>query len=66
MIYHVAKNGSDQNPGTKERPFLTINKATSVAMAKDTVIVHESEYRVWVKPRAGMYIIATAISYRFS
>lgn len=51
MIYHVAKNGSDQNPGTKERPFLTINKAASVAMAGDTVIVHEGEYREWVKPK---------------
>jgi len=51
MIYHVAKNGSDQNPGTQERPFLTINKAASVAMAGDTVIVHEGEYREWVKPK---------------
>ena len=22
--YHVAKNGDDSNPGTKEKPFLTI------------------------------------------
>lgn len=51
MIYHVAKNGSDQNPGTEQRPFLTINKAASVAMAGDTVIVHEGEYREWVKPK---------------
>jgi len=51
MVYHVAKNGSDQNPGTKDRPFLTINRAASVAMAGDTVIVHEGEYREWVKPK---------------
>jgi alpha-N-arabinofuranosidase len=51
VIYHVAKNGSDQNPGTEQRPFLTINKAASVAMAGDTVIVHEGEYREWVKPK---------------
>lgn len=51
MIYHVAKNGSDQNPGTLNQPFLTINKAASVAMAGDTVIVHEGEYREWVKPK---------------
>jgi hypothetical protein len=51
MVYHVAKNGSDQNPGTQQHPFLTISKAASVAMAGDTVIVHEGEYREWVKPK---------------
>jgi len=48
--YHVAKNGSDLAKGTKEEPFLTINKAASVAQAGDTVIVHQGEYREWVKP----------------
>lgn len=51
MDYHVAKNGSDQNQGTRQHSFLTINKAASVAMAGDTVIVHEGEYREWVKPK---------------
>ncbi|WP_081985615.1 right-handed parallel beta-helix repeat-containing protein, partial [Meiothermus ruber] len=32
-------------------PFLTINKAASVAMAGDTIIVHEGVYREWVKPK---------------
>lgn len=49
--YHVAKNGSDLGEGTKQSPFLTINKAASVAVAGDTVIVHEGEYREWVKPK---------------
>lgn len=49
--YHVAKNGSDLGDGTKQNPFLTINKAASVAVAGDTVIVHEGEYREWVKPK---------------
>lgn len=48
--YHVAKNGSDLAKGTKEDPFLTINKAASLAQAGDTVIVHQGEYREWVKP----------------
>ena len=26
-VYHVAKNGFDYNKGTKEAPFLTIQKA---------------------------------------
>jgi alpha-L-arabinofuranosidase len=49
--YHVAKNGSDFGEGTKDNPFLTINKAASVAVAGDTIIVHEGEYREWVKPK---------------
>ncbi|WP_226037466.1 right-handed parallel beta-helix repeat-containing protein [Aquibacillus saliphilus] len=49
--YHVAKNGSDFGEGTKQNPFLTINKAASVAMAGDSVVVHEGEYREWVKPK---------------
>jgi hypothetical protein len=51
MEYHVAKTGSDQNQGTEQAPFLTINKAASLAMAGDTVIVHEGVYREWVKPK---------------
>ncbi|MFS0864889.1 DUF1565 domain-containing protein [Fredinandcohnia sp. 179-A 10B2 NHS] len=53
--YHVAKTGSDQAQGTKQNPFLTINKAASVAVAGDTIIVHEGVYREWVKPKnAGL------------
>ncbi|WP_434655150.1 right-handed parallel beta-helix repeat-containing protein [Thermoanaerobacterium thermosaccharolyticum] len=51
MEYHVAKTGSDQGKGTLKDPFLTINKAASVAMAGDTIIVHEGVYREWVKPK---------------
>jgi alpha-N-arabinofuranosidase len=51
MEYHVAKTGSDQNQGTQQNPFLTINKAASVAVAGDTVTVHEGIYREWVKPK---------------
>lgn len=51
MEYHVAKNGSDEGKGTIKDPFLTINKAASVAMAGDTIIVHEGVYREWVKPK---------------
>jgi alpha-L-arabinofuranosidase len=53
--YHVAKSGSDFGQGTNEYPFLTINKAATVAVAGDTIIVHEGEYREWVKPKnAGL------------
>lgn len=51
MEYHISKTGSDQGQGTQVDPFLTINKAASVAVAGDKVIVHEGIYREWVKPR---------------
>ncbi|GAA0353339.1 hypothetical protein GCM10008932_02970 [Alkalibacterium iburiense] len=50
-VYHVSKKGLDSSDGTKENPFLTINKAASVATAGDTVIVHEGVYREWVNPK---------------
>lgn len=49
--YHVAKNGSDMAEGTKQNPFLTINKAASIVVAGDKVIVHEGEYRERVNPQ---------------
>ncbi|HIY57844.1 MAG TPA: DUF1565 domain-containing protein, partial [Candidatus Tetragenococcus pullicola] len=53
--YHVAKNGSDDFPGTQEKPFLTIQQAANVAQAGDTISVHQGEYREWVKPKnAGL------------
>ncbi len=55
MIYHVAKTGSDIGAGSEAQPYLTINKAASVAMAGDTIIVHEGIYREWVRPNyAGL------------
>ena len=52
-IYHVAKNGLDTNKGTADSPFLTIGAAANVARAGDRVVVHEGEYREWVKPKEG-------------
>lgn len=51
--FHVSKQGKDTNCGTAEAPFLTIQKAADIAAAGDRVIVHEGEYREWVKPRNG-------------
>lgn len=44
-IYHVSKKGSDDNKGTADSPFVTIQKAAEVAEAGDRVIVHEGVYR---------------------
>ena len=54
--YHVAKVGSDLNKGTKDAPFLTINKAAKEARSGDQVIVHAGEYREWVRSMAGAVI----------
>ena len=51
--YHVSKKGSDFNAGTKDAPFLTIQRAADAAEAGDKVIVHAGVYREWVKPQRG-------------
>ena len=54
-IYHVAKNGTKTGNGSTENPFLTINQAAQVAVAGDTIFVHEGVYREWVSPvHAGL------------
>jgi len=62
--YHVAKNGSDQNPGTAEAPFLTISKAAMVLKTGDTVTVHEGVYREWVQPRNSGADVYSRITYQ--
>jgi hypothetical protein len=49
----VAKTGSDSGSGDQSSPYLTINKAASVAEPGDTVTVHAGTYREWVKPVRG-------------
>ena len=53
QVYHVAKNGRDQNPGTAHAPFATIQRAAELARAGDRVVVHQGVYREWVRPRNG-------------
>lgn len=53
--FHVTVTGCDFAEGTKEHPFRTISKAAKVAEVGDKVIVHEGEYREWVKPEHGGY-----------
>lgn len=44
---------SDDNPGTKEAPFLTINRAARVARAGQRVVISSGEYREKIVPRFG-------------
>lgn len=63
--FHVSqKKGQDWNQGTLEAPFKTISKAALVAMPGDTVIVHEGEYREWVKPENAGTGELTRITYK--
>ncbi len=45
QTYYVATNGSDDNPGTIDKPLLTLNKALSLAQADDKIILRQGEYR---------------------
>jgi len=44
---------SDDNDGSEERPFLTINKAAQVVRAGEKVIVKSGVYRELIQPRFG-------------
>jgi hypothetical protein len=49
--YYVNKAiGNDENPGTIDKPFATITKASNVAKAGDTVYIYGGEYREILKP----------------
>jgi len=61
---HVSKAGSDSASGSYGQPFLTINKAASVAQPGDTVVVHAGTYREWVKPVRGGTDDKNRITYR--
>ena len=44
VTHVVAVNGSDDGPGTAERPWATINHAAKLAQAGDTVVVRGGTY----------------------
>ncbi|MBW3078051.1 right-handed parallel beta-helix repeat-containing protein [Bifidobacterium simiiventris] len=51
--YHVGINGDDTNIGDAAHPFATISRAAALAVAGDTVTVHEGVYRESVDPARG-------------
>ena len=48
--YYVATDGDDNNPGTFDEPFRTIQKAATVALAGYTVYIRGGIYRETVTP----------------
>ncbi|MBR6737773.1 MAG: right-handed parallel beta-helix repeat-containing protein [Clostridia bacterium] len=53
MIYYVSVNGSNLNDGSINLPFKTINHASKIAVAGDTIRVFGGTYREWVDPKNG-------------
>ncbi len=47
--YYVAKSGNNDNPGTEQAPFLTIQKAVDVIAAGDVIYVKNGTYNERVK-----------------
>ena len=46
-------SADDRNPGTRERPWRTINRASTVLRPGDAVIIHAGIYRESITPRYG-------------
>ncbi|HEY9635750.1 MAG TPA: right-handed parallel beta-helix repeat-containing protein [Coleofasciculaceae cyanobacterium] len=44
--FYVALNGSDSNPGTFDKPWVTINHAADVLKAGETVYIRGGTYRI--------------------
>ena len=48
--YFISNTGNNQNPGTIEKPFSTIQKCAGIAQAGDTCYIREGLYRETVTP----------------
>lgn len=56
ISYHVAcgnSAASDDNPGTEQLPFRTINRAAAVLKPGEKAVIHEGIYRECIKPARG-------------
>lgn len=61
--FHVAMNGNDANDGMAKSPFRSVSRAAKAALAGDRIVVHEGEYREWVKPAHGGHNSVSRITY---
>ncbi len=62
--FHVATNGNDANPGTRESPLRTIQHASDLAMPGDQITVHQGIYRERISPPRGGASDAKRIVYQ--
>ncbi len=51
--FHVAMDGNDTQPGNKNTPLRTIQRAAELAQPGDTITVHAGVYRERVNPPRG-------------
>lgn len=51
--YYISPSGNDSHPGTRDRPFRTIQKAADVMMAGDRCLIQGGDYFETVKPAAN-------------
>ena len=58
-----AKNAEDSGPGTKERPFKTINHAAQVLQPGERVVIGSGVYREFIQPARGGTGPEAVISY---
>jgi alpha-L-arabinofuranosidase len=58
--YHVAVTGNDANDGSAQRPFRTVQFASTVAQDGDAVTVHAGIYRERVHPATGGVLFQAA------
>jgi hypothetical protein len=58
-----AKNADDKGPGSKERPFRTINAAAQVLQPGERVVIAEGVYRECIRPARGGTSPDAMISY---
>ncbi len=47
--YYVSPQGNDNNPGTKQSPFKTIQKSANIVSSGDTVFVLEGKYEETIR-----------------
>jgi len=55
-VYHVAcghSDASDDNPGTEEKPLLTISRAAELLQPGEKAVIHHGVYREEVHPARG-------------
>ena len=48
--YHVSPSGSDDNPGTRQRPWKTLDKANGALQPGDTVFLASGQYDGVIEP----------------
>ncbi|MCL2931601.1 MAG: DUF1565 domain-containing protein [Trichodesmium sp. MAG_R03] len=49
--WFVSPTGNNNNPGSIEQPFKTINKCANMAEPGDTCLIREGVYSEWVQPK---------------